>query len=47
MKFLSIILKNIRRNLVRTGLTAVGTMILVLVVTLVWSVLDFLNEVTS
>jgi putative ABC transport system permease protein len=47
MKFLMLILKNVRRNLLRTILTAAGTMVLVFVVTLVWSVLDFLDQATS
>src|SRR5204863_1332339 len=47
MKFLLLILKNIRRNLVLSSLTSLGTIVLVLVVTLVWSVLSFLNRVTS
>jgi putative ABC transport system permease protein len=47
MKFLSLIVKNIGRNLVRSILTALGTMMLVFVVTLVWSILDFLNQATS
>ncbi len=47
MKFVLLVFKNIRRNTVRTVLTALGTMALVLVVTLVWSVLAFLDGVTS
>lgn len=47
MKFCFLILKNIRRNLLRTSLTALSTMALVFVVTLVWSVLAFLDEVTA
>ena len=47
MKFFLLILQNIGRNLVRSLLTAIGTIMLVLVVTLVWSVLDFLQEATS
>jgi putative ABC transport system permease protein len=47
MKFLLLILKNVRRNAVRSTLTAVGTMVLVFVVTLVWSILDFLDKVTA
>lgn len=43
MKFLLLILRNVRRSKVRSGLTALGTMVLVLVVTLVWSILSFLN----
>jgi putative ABC transport system permease protein len=42
-----LILKNVRRNAIRSTLTAVGTMVLVFVVTLVWSILDFLDKVTS
>jgi putative ABC transport system permease protein len=47
MKFLLLIFKNVRRNLVRSSLTSLGTMALVLVVTLVWSILAFLDQVTS
>ena len=47
MKFFLLILKNLRRNLVRTILTGLGTVVLVFVVTLVWSVLDFLNKATE
>lgn len=47
MKFFLLILKNLRRNLLRTLLTALGTIVLVFVVTLVWSVLDFLNKATQ
>lgn len=47
MQFLFIIWDNIRRNVTRTALTALGTMMLVIVVTGVWSILEFLNEVTS
>jgi putative ABC transport system permease protein len=47
MKFFLLILKNVRRNAVRSTLTAVGTMVLVFVVTLVWSILDFLDKVTA
>jgi putative ABC transport system permease protein len=47
VKFLMLILKNVRRNAVRSTLTAVGTMVLVFVVTLVWSILDFLDKVTA
>jgi putative ABC transport system permease protein len=47
MKFLLLILKNVRRNLLRSSLTALGTMALVLVVTLVWSLLAFLDLITS
>src|SRR5262245_11113186 len=47
MKFFLIILKNVRRNLLRTTLTSLGTMVLVLVITLIWSVLDFLDKATA
>src|SRR5262249_38414725 len=47
MKFFLLILKNIRRNLVLSGLTSLGTIVLVLVVTLVWSVLAFLDQATA
>ena len=47
MKFLSLIVKNVGRNLLRSALTALGTMVLVLVVTLVWSVLHLIDLVTE
>lgn len=47
MKYLWLIAKNVRRNPVRTLLTSLGTMVLVLVVTLVWSVLSFLAQATQ
>ena len=47
MKLLLLIFKNVRRNLLRTILTGLGTMALVLVVTLIWSVLAFLDNATS
>lgn len=47
MKLLMLMLKNIRRNLLRTTLTSLGTMALVLVVMLVWSVLNFLDQATA
>ncbi|MSR58044.1 MAG: ABC transporter permease [Planctomycetaceae bacterium] len=46
-KFAVIIVKNVRRNLLRTTFTSLGTMTLVLVVTLVWSVLSFIDDQTS
>lgn len=45
--YLSFMLRNLWRNKIRTGLTGIATMVLVLVVTLVWTVLTFLNLVTS
>jgi len=47
MKFFLLILKNLRRNLLRTILTAIGTMVLVVIVTLVWSILYFLDNATA
>ncbi|HEY3969083.1 MAG TPA: ABC transporter permease [Planctomycetaceae bacterium] len=43
-KYGLIISKNVRRNLLRTMLTSLGTMVLVLVITLIWSVLHFLDQ---
>jgi putative ABC transport system permease protein len=47
MKFLILVIENIRRNVVRTILTSLGTMMLVLVVTLVFTVLTTLDKVTT
>lgn len=47
MGLLKLIVKNVRRNLVRSTLTALGTMVLVFVVTLVWSILAFLDQETA
>ena len=47
MKLLLLMVKNVRRNMVRTMLTSLGTMILVFVVTLILSVVSFLNKATS
>jgi putative ABC transport system permease protein len=47
MKLLRLILKNLRRNLIRTVLSALAIVVLVFVVTLVWSVLAFLDAVTA
>ncbi len=47
MKFLLLIAKNVRRNPLRTSLTSLGTIVLVFVVTLVWSVLSFLDRETE
>lgn len=47
MKFFLLIVKNVRRNSIRSSLTALGTMALVLVVTLVWSILTFLDAAMS
>ena len=42
-----LVLQNLARNPLRTTLTVLGTMVLVFVVTLVWSILDFLNQATT
>jgi putative ABC transport system permease protein len=47
MKYLIFILKSLRRSVLRSTLTALGTMVLVFVVTLVWSVLVFLQAATE
>jgi putative ABC transport system permease protein len=47
IKYLFIIIKNVRRNMLRSTLTSMGTMVLVLVVTLVWSVLSYIDEQTT
>ena len=46
MKFLLLMFKNVRRNWLRSFLTGAATIMLVLVITLVWSILDFLNQAT-
>jgi putative ABC transport system permease protein len=46
MKFLLLIFKNLRRNLLRTILTSLAIMVLVFVVTLIWSVLSGLYRYT-
>lgn len=47
MKFFLLIFKNLRRNKLRSLLTGLGTMVLVFVVTLVWSVLHLLDTVMT
>ena len=47
MKYLQLIFESASRNLARTVLTSLGTMILVFVVTLVWSLLFLLQQATS
>ena len=46
-KYVVLIWRNLRRNVLRTALTALGTMVLVFVVTLVWSILYFLDQVMT
>jgi len=45
--YTSFVLKNLWRNLLRTGLTCVATMFLVLIITLVWTITWFLEQVTK
>jgi len=47
MKLLLLILRNLRRSWLRTLLTALGTLVLVVVVTLAWSFLAFFDGVTA
>src|SRR5207244_7619416 len=47
MKFLLLIFKNLLRNKVRTILTCMATMVLVFVVTMMWTVVYFLNDLTE
>jgi len=42
-----LIFKNLRRNMVRSMLTSAGIMVLVFVITLIWSILGFLDMATS
>jgi putative ABC transport system permease protein len=46
MKFLLLILKNLGRNKLRTVITALAVMVLVLVVTMIWTVIYFLDSFT-
>jgi putative ABC transport system permease protein len=46
MKFFLLILKNLRRNKVRTALTCLAVMVLVFVVTMIWTVVYFLENFT-
>jgi putative ABC transport system permease protein len=45
-KIFRLMFRNLRRNIVRSILTSLGVMFLVLVVTLVWSILAFLDNAT-
>src|SRR5215470_6029211 len=47
MKFFLLIVKNLRRNKLRTALTCLSVMVLVLVVTMIWTVVYFLDEFTK
>jgi putative ABC transport system permease protein len=46
-RFLLIVLKSLRRNLLRTSLTYLATFVLTVVVVMVWSVLYFLDVLTQ
>lgn len=46
-KYLLILLKSLRRNLPRTSLTYLAIFVLVIVVTMIWSVLAFLSDLTE
>ncbi|MCS7305620.1 MAG: FtsX-like permease family protein [Thermoguttaceae bacterium] len=46
MKLFLLVLKNIRRNWLRSVLTGLGTIVLVVVVIMVWSILWYLDEQT-
>jgi putative ABC transport system permease protein len=47
MKFVLLIFKNLFRNKVRTTLTFLATMVLVFVVTMIWTVVYFLDDLTK
>jgi putative ABC transport system permease protein len=47
MKFFLLILKNLRRNKLRTVITALSVMVLVFVVTMIWTVIAFLTDLTK
>jgi putative ABC transport system permease protein len=47
MKFFLLILKNLRRNKLRTSLTCIAVMVLVFVVTMIWTIVYFLDNLTN
>jgi putative ABC transport system permease protein len=47
MKFFLLILKNLRRNKLRTVLTCLATMVLVFVVTMIWTMVYFIDNFTK
>src|SRR5262245_10003690 len=47
MKFFLLILKNLRRNKLRTFLTCLAVMVLVFVVTMIWTVVYFIDNFTK
>jgi putative ABC transport system permease protein len=46
-KLCLLMLKNLRRNMLRTGLTSVAIIVLVFMVTIIWTVVNFLDSVTE
>jgi len=46
-KFLLLMLKSLRRNLLRTSLTYLAVFLLIFVVTIIWSVMDYLEGMMS
>jgi putative ABC transport system permease protein len=46
-KYLLIMLKSLRRNLLRTSLTYLAVFVLVIVITMIWSILAFLADLTE
>ena len=47
MKFSLLVVKNLRRNKLRTTLTCLAVMVLVLIVTMIWTILYFLHHFTK
>lgn len=47
MKFFLLIVKNLRRNKLRTSLTCLAVMVLVFVVTMIWTIVYFLDDLTN
>src|SRR5262249_30456314 len=47
MKFFLLIIKNLRRNKLRTSLTCLATMVLVFVVTTIWTMVYFIDNFTK
>lgn len=46
-KLFLLMFKNLRRNLLRTGLTSLAIMVLVVMVTMIWTVVSFLDAATE
>src|SRR5207302_8731755 len=45
-RLFQLVLKNLRRNLVRTLLTCMATMVLVFMITMIWTILYFMDVIT-